>query len=248
MGPAIIQPLEDAKGGEAAGRIEIREPGVVCELGASFLAETFRQQHPSRLKARPRIVGVGVRHPKRLGRIRAGTPRRSPGERGELGVGLEVKRLRAEGPLEKIARCGLVPGTTIQAGEEHQRIRVVGGPLERFVDEAPGLVWVVAGQGHPRQTDARRRRLLIPLEGAAEAHLRDVDLAARQGLVSELHQAGRKLTLAVARLGRLRRIGRRAPAVRQQHQKKGEAQAQPPPDTPQPSRPVLTPSPHDELA
>ena len=120
-GPALIQPLEDAKGGQAAGWIEIREPDVVCELGARLLSEAFREEHPSRLKARPRVVGVGLGHPKRLGRVRAGPSRRAASEHGELGVGLQVERLRPQDPLQPFAGHGLVAGTMLQAGEEHER-------------------------------------------------------------------------------------------------------------------------------
>jgi len=250
VGPPRIQALEQAEGGHAAGWIEIREPGVVGELGASPLSLASREEKPSRLEAPPGIVGMGVRHPECLGQVLARTPRRPASQQSELRVGFEVEGIRAERPFEVFASCGFAAPSALQAGKEHQRSRLLRRPFENLASEAPGRVPVAATQGHPGQPEARRGRLPIRLEGAEEAPLREVDLAAREGLLSELHEGGRGLGLGVAGsgLGELPGIARRAQTARRQRQWKSEAQANQPPEALHAGR--LSPArlPHHERA
>jgi hypothetical protein len=177
---------------------------------------------------------MGVRHPERLEQILARTPRRTAGEQSELRVGFEVEGLGAERPREVLASFGFGPRVALQAGKQHERSRVLGRPFENLASEAPGRVRLAAIQRHPGQPEARRGRLPIRLEGAAEARLREVDLAARERLFAEP-------TREVAARPRRGEEGSGRPHtrrvhIRQQQQSKSEAHADPSPEAAKTSR------------
>jgi hypothetical protein len=154
-------------------------------------------------------------------------------------MGFEMVRVRGQGLLETFAGRHLIAGAILDASQDHQRVGILGSSLECFPGEATGCLRIATRQGYPRQADAGRRRLPIRRQSAAEARLGDVDLAARQGQLSELQEGGDEVALDASGggLGRRLRVPRPAPAVRQQPQNQGEPQAERPSAEDHPPRP-----------